>query len=104
MYMGVSVQPSEDMMPTYRKPDEIENELHRLLLRAVPMNDHGNKTLLHLSGLIGVSLWGIRKWINSQRLSPARVKQLVEIGKLGDPESLTGRVSREDFERFIYND
>lgn len=91
-------------MPTIKDPDLIENELQRLMLRAVPINAHGNRTLLHLSELMNVSQWGMRKWINTEKLSPARVKQLVEIGKTGEPSSPDGRVSREDFERFIYND
>ena len=91
-------------MPTIKDPDKVDNDLQRLLLRAVPVNKHGNRTLLHLSKLIGVSQWAMRKWINTQKLSPARVKQLVEIGKCGEPAIPDGRVSREDFERFIYND
>lgn len=91
-------------MPTFREPDKIENELQRLLLRAVPVNKHGNRTLLHLSQLIPVSQWAIRKWIKSNRISPARVNRLVEIGKMGEPETPDGRVSRADFERFVYND
>lgn len=91
-------------MPTFRDPDKIENGLQRLLLQAVPVNKHGNRTLRHLSTLIGVSQWAMRKWINAQKISPTRVKQLVEIGKIGEPASPDGRVSREDFERFVYND
>lgn len=91
-------------MPTIKDPDKVDNELQRLLLRAVPVNKHGNRTLLHLSELMEVSQWAMRKWINTQKLSPARVKQLVEIGKSGEPANPDGRVSREDFERFVYND
>lgn len=91
-------------MPTIKEPDKIDNELQRLLLRAVPVNKHGNRTLRHLSDLMDVSQWAMRKWIISQRISPGRVKQLVEIGKIGEPASPDGRVSRDEFERFVYND
>ena len=91
-------------MPTIKAPDKVTNDLQRLLLRAVPVNKHGNRTLLHLSDLMGVSQWAMRKWINTEKLSPARVKQIVEISKSGEPASPDGRVSRDDFERFIYND
>lgn len=91
-------------MPTFKNTDQIENDLQRLLLRAVPVNKHGNRTLRHLAELMGVSEWGMRKWINTLKLSPARVKQIVEISKTGEPANPDGRVSREDFERFIYND
>jgi hypothetical protein len=91
-------------MPTIKDPDKVTNDLQRLLLRAVPINKHGNRTLLHLSDLMDVSQWAMRKWINTEKLSPARVKQIVEISKSGEPASPDGRVSRDDFERFIYND
>lgn len=91
-------------MPTIKNPELLGNALQKLLLRTVPVNQRGNRTLLHLSKLMKVSQWAMRKWINSQKLSPFRVKQLVEIGKTGEPANPDGRVSREDFERFIYND
>lgn len=91
-------------MSNTSEPKKVKNDLQQLLLRAVPENERGNRTLLNLSKLLGISQWAMRKWIIAQRLTPARVKQLVEIGKTGDPSTPDGRVCREDFERFIYND
>ena len=48
-------------MPTYNSPDDADNELHKLLLTAVPENKHGNKTLNHLAATLGVTKWAIRK-------------------------------------------
>lgn len=91
-------------MPTFKDGDDIDNDLKLLLLRAVPFNKHGNRTLHHLAELMGVSEWAMRKWINTLKLSPARVKQIVEVSKTGEPANPDGRVSRDEFERFIYND
>lgn len=81
-------------MPTYRQPEDVSNELHQLLLKAVPENEHGNKTILHLAELMEVNRWSITKWIRKEKIPPERVLQLVEIGE--------GRVKREDFDRFVY--
>ena len=92
-------------MPTYASPEDADDALHTLLLRAVPKNQHGNKTVAHLAFLLGIKRWSIQKWIMAKRLSPKRVTEIVTIGQMdlepGDPPE--GRVSRADFERFIYN-
>lgn len=94
-------------MPIYSSPEMVEDELHQLLLRATPRNELGHKTIKHLASLMGVNRWAIQKWIlRKTALNPKRVNQLVEIGKMdleeGDPPD--GRVTRADFEKFVYND
>lgn len=81
-------------MPTYNSPDDADNDLHKLLLTAVPENKHGNKTLNHLAEKLSVTKWAIRKWINNERIPPERVMQVVDLAE--------GRVSISDFERFVY--
>ncbi len=92
-------------MPTYASPEEVDDPLHQLLLKAVPKNAHGNKTISHLAALMKIKRWSIQKWIIAKSLSPKRVTEIVAIGQMdlepGDPPE--GRVSRSDFERFIYN-
>lgn len=93
-------------MPTYHQPEDVESELHRLLLTAVPPNEHGNKTILHLAERMEVNRWSITKWIRKEKIPPERVLQLVEIGKIGEKPGRDGevksRVKREDFDRFVY--
>lgn len=96
-------------MPTYKSPEDADSELHRLLLRAVPENEHGNKTILHLADLMGVNRWSINKWIKKQRLGPDRALQVVEISRItgytegGKPILGEPRVTRDDFDPFVYN-
>ena len=81
-------------MPTYANPEDGQNGLHVLLLRAVPENEHGNKTLMELSRIIRVSKWGIRKWINNEKIPPERAMQIVGISE--------GRVKQSDFDPYVY--
>lgn len=81
-------------MPTYDKPEDADNPLHRLLLKAVPENEHGNKTLNHLAKQLKVTKWAIRKWINAKKIPPERVVQVVGIAE--------GRVEQSDFDEFVY--
>jgi len=109
MYMTISETQEEKHMPTYNSPDAVESKLHRLLLTAVPENPHGNKTILYLASLMGINRWSINKWIAKDRISPERVLQVVEISKIvgfdeqGKPILGEPRVSRADFEPFVYN-
>lgn len=91
-------------MPTYNETNQPEDELHRLLLRAVPPNEHGNKAISHLARLIPVRRWSVNKWLRRQKLSPERAMRIVEIGRIGEPEGHPGRVRIEDFHRFVYTD
>lgn len=83
-------------MPTFNKPEDAENPLTVLLLRAVPPNDRGKKTLTELSRLIRVSKQGVRKWIRQQKISPERALQIVAMSE--------GRVKIEEFHPFVYKD
>lgn len=78
----------------YSEPEKVEDPLTRLLLRAVPPDEKGWKTLTNLSGRIGVSRPGIRKWIVKGRIPPNRAVQIVDIAE--------GRVSLHDFSPFVY--
>jgi len=96
-------------MPTYNSPEDAASGLHRLLLRAVPENEHGNKTILHLAELMGINRWSINKWVRKDRISPERVMQIIEISRItgyddkGKPIKGEPRVSRDDFDPFVYN-
>lgn len=96
-------------MPTYKSPEDAPNELMRLLLTAVPENHLGNKTIVHLANLMDVNRWSINKWVAKQRLGPDRVLQLVEISRImgytkdGAPILGKPRVTRDQFDPFIYN-
>lgn len=90
-------------MPIYHKPEDAENPLTTLLLRAVPENDRGNKTITHLAELYPLKRYSIQKWIDAKRVPARRVDRLVEIGRMGVPDGQPGRVSRADFEPFVYN-
>lgn len=89
-------------MPLFSTPEQAENPLTRLMLRAVPENEHGNKTLTHLAHLIGVRRWSLQKWIIQQKIPPERAAKIVEIGKMGEPEGSPGRVTLEEFHPFVY--
>lgn len=81
-------------MPVYADPEDAPNELQKLLLRAVPVNDHGYKSILHLSKLLGISRWSVQKWIVNKKIPPGRAVQVVDLSE--------GRVSLADFSRFVY--
>ncbi len=83
-------------MPTYKNPEDAESDLHKLLLRAVPKNKLGNKTLTELARLTHLSKWGIRKWINNDKITPERAQQIVKLSE--------GRVKIEDFHQYVYKD
>jgi ribosomal protein L18E len=96
-------------MPTYKSPGDAGTPLHRLLLKAVPENQHGNKTILHLAKVMGINRWSINKWVKADRLAPERVVQLVEVSKIKeyreDGKHVLGeaRVTRAEFDPFVYN-
>lgn len=89
-------------MPTYSESNPPENGLHRLLLRAVPPSEHGNKAISHLAKLIPVRRWSVNKWLKNQKLPPDRAMRIVEISKIGEPFGAPGRVSIEEFHPYVY--
>lgn len=81
------------------EPASAENEqltLHQLLLVAVPANEAGRKTVMHLSHVLGVSKATIWHWIKKDFLPPDRAVQIVGISE--------GRVSLDELHRFVYPD
>jgi len=82
-------------VPTIHDPEKAETPLARLLLRIVPPNEAGNRTITHLAELVGVSRNAACKWLASQRIPAPRVKRLIEISE--------GRAKVQDFEAFVYN-
>lgn len=90
-------------MPTYHEPKDAENPLTRLILKAVPENALGNKTLDHARELLGVSRTAMRKWLNNKKVPPNRATQIVDLGRIGVPKDAPGRVSIEDLHPFVYN-
>lgn len=82
-------------MPVFSDPDDAPNELQRLLLLAVPANEHGYKSILHLSKMLNLSRWAVQKWIINKKIPPQRAAQVVDLSE--------GRVSLADFSRFIYD-
>ena len=83
-------------MPVYKNPEDAEDALHTLLLRAAPENEHGNKTLTSLAKSLRLSRWAVRKWINNGKLSPERAMQVVKISE--------GRVTLKEFHDYVYKD
>ena len=94
-------------MATYRNPEDADTKLHRLLLKAVPENPHGNKTIAHLAERIGCTRASIFNWIKDDKLTPERAVQIVEVSKrkldesgevvMGEP-----RVTLDDLHEFVY--
>lgn len=102
-------------MPTYKSPDDAEDDLTRLLLEAVPENELGNKTITHLASCLGLARAAVYKWVAQQKMPPERVLQVVKLsGVLKYDEKgrpvydidqkglVRERVKREDFDRFVY--
>lgn len=89
-------------MPVYSNESLPDNELHRVLLRAVPTNEHGNKSIAHLASLIPCRRWSVNKWIRAGKLPPGRATRIVEIARIGEPQQEGGRVKLEELHPFVY--
>lgn len=91
-----------------KNPETVEG-LHYLLLKAVPANPYGNKTIDFLAGLIPCHRAAITKWIKNQRITPEKALRLVEISRIqgfdedGKPILGQARISRDDLDPFVYN-
>lgn len=83
-------------MPRQRPHTKPVSDLHAILLRAVPENQYGRKTIMRLSELTGASKATIWHWIKKDFLTPERAKQVVELSE--------GRVSLDELHRFVYRD
>lgn len=83
-------------MPVIREPENADiSQLQKLLLKAVPEDKNGYKTVVHLAELLGVSRWAVQKWIVKNKISPDRASQIVDLSD--------GRVSLADFSRYYYS-
>jgi len=92
-------------MPVYREDTQPDNELHRILLRAVPTNRFGNKSIATLAELIPCRRSAVNKWIKGGKLTPDKALRIVEIGKIrepGEPTGFPGRVRIEELHPFVY--
>lgn len=83
-------------MAAYSSPDQAENDLHRLMLTAVPPNQLGNKTITHFCELLDMSRSAVWKMIADRRLQPAVAKKIVEMSE--------GRVTLDQLHTFVYGD
>lgn len=90
-------------MPTYSLPENAPNDLHRLLLKCVPPNEHGNKTISHLATIYPLRRWSINKWLRDGRIPANRVKRLIEISAIEAPDGKP-RATLEEFHPFVYTD
>lgn len=95
-------------MPTFTDPSDASDPLTQLMLRAVPPNEHGSKTVTHLAKLMKLTRAALYKWIDHQKLPPERVMQIVEISRItGYDESGEAildepRVNRSEFDEFVF--
>jgi hypothetical protein len=85
-------------MSKYDSPTDAPTEFHQLLLEATPVNEHGNRTILHLSEILGVTRWAITKWILNNRIPARRAKQIVDL----NPDN--PKISLDRFEKYVYGD
>lgn len=95
-------------MPTFNDPSEADNPLTQLMLRAVPENERGSRTVTHLAHLMKMTKAGLYKWIKAERIPPERVLQIVEISRIqgydenGKPILGEARVKVNEFDEFVY--
>lgn len=82
-------------MPVFKTPEEGNTPLHKVLLRAVPENEHGNQTLTELARLLGIERYSVQKWLKAQHVPARRVKRIIEISN--------GQVTEQDLSPFVYN-
>ena len=80
------------------------NPLHDLLLRACPPHREtengyvpdpdGIRSISVLAYTLGMSRWGVHKWVKNNRVPPQKVKVMVE----NNPEA----VSLQDFSPYVF--
>lgn len=91
-----------------KNPESVTG-LHYLLLKAVPPNQFGNKTINYLADLVPCHRAAITKWIKFERIMPEKALRIVEISRImgfdeeGKPILGEPRVSREDLDPYVYN-
>lgn len=82
-------------MPAHKDLSTVKNELHGLLLTAVPLDSRGQKTITHLARQLNLSKACIWKWIDKETIPARRAVQIVNLSE--------GRTTLADFNRFVYN-
>ena len=83
-------------MPVFYNPEEAAiSDLQKILLRAVPDDENGHKTISNLARHLKLSRWAVQQWISKNKISPDRAKQVAALSE--------GRVSTEDLEKFFYS-
>lgn len=83
-------------MTIYNDPEAAPTALHTLLLKAVPLDKNGNRTLANLAKVMGLQRYSVTLWVRKQRIPPKRAKQVAELSE--------GRVTVEEFNPFVYRD
>jgi len=78
--------------PTIRRLSD-KGPLQELLLEICPPNKDGIKSITILAKALKLSSWAIYRWIDTNRIPPARVKMLVKVAK--------GRVTQEKIIPFV---
>lgn len=69
--------------------------LYELLIRACPpAGPNGSRSISLLAAKLGMSDWGVRKWIRDGTLPGRRAKQIVDLGNT--------QVSLADFDPYVY--
>lgn len=82
-------------MAAHKDHESGVNQLHRLLLLAVPEDRAGKKSVTNLARLMGLTRSSVWKWVRKEHVPPKRAAQIVDLSE--------GRVTLSDFSRFIYN-
>lgn len=68
--------------------------LHDLLLEACPPDEDGVKSIPILAVALGMSPYGVYKWIRNTKVPPDKAVKIVDVGQ--------GRVKLEDFHPYVY--
>jgi hypothetical protein len=89
--IGGSTEPGAE--GTARKYKEL-GPLHDLLLKACPPDENGVTSIPILARSLGMSAWGVFKWIKADKIPP---RQAARISQMSD-----GRVSLDDFTPYVY--
>ncbi len=92
------------MTKPYTKPPVIDTALKDLLLRAVPSNPEGNKTITHLAELIPCRRSAVHLWLSNDAVPARRVDRVLEIAAMPDPrdpESPLPRITFEELRPYV---
>lgn len=72
----------------------VDDDLHRLLLRATPPDLSGDVTLTHMAQLLGLSRAAAYKWLARGRIPPQWAVEVVRLSR--------GAVALDEFHPFVY--